>query len=101
MHFTDHHEIEYCRCPANYTGVDCSVLTSCGDNCESHEMCMQEDPYPDCKGMYINSQTFKYKYNISIRGGGHCRNFNITSVIDDVLCIDMDISMWFNVMRIQ
>ena len=60
MHFTDHHETEYCRCAANYTGVDCSVLTSCGDNCESHETCIQADPYPECKGMCIYSQSFTY-----------------------------------------
>ena len=50
MRFTAHHKNEYCRCPDNYTGVDCSVLTACGDNCESHEMCIQADRYPECEG---------------------------------------------------
>ena len=38
------------RCPDNYKGVDCSVLSACGDNCGSHETCIQADPYPECKG---------------------------------------------------
>ena len=58
MHFKDHHETEYCRCAANYTGVDCSVLSACGDNCESHETCIQADPYPECKG------SIKYTFNL-------------------------------------
>ena len=46
-------ETEFCRCPDNYTGVDCSVSTSCGDNCEDHEMCIESSPYPECKGKCI------------------------------------------------
>ena len=41
---------EYCQCPDNYTGVDCSVLTACGGNCEDYEMCIQASPYHECKG---------------------------------------------------
>ena len=54
VYFIDEGETEYCRCPANYTGVDCSVLTACGDNCKDYETCIQADPYPKCKGKNLN-----------------------------------------------
>ena len=58
LYSTDIGETEYCQCPANYTGVDCSVLTACGDNCEYHEICVQADPYPECKGKNVYLSMF-------------------------------------------
>ena len=42
--------MERCQCVGNYTGVDCSQLTSCGDECEKHEICTAGtgDTEPEC-----------------------------------------------------
>ena len=48
--FTD--GMDRCQCVGNYSGIDCSQLTSCGDECEEHEICTAGtgDTEPECKG---------------------------------------------------
>ena len=54
IHFTV--EMERCQCVGNYTGIDCSVLTSCGVECEEYEVCLPGtvDSLTECKGERLN-----------------------------------------------